>query len=180
MIASVTTAPRTSLAMCRGGLQGSSKLLTAARSLVSCRNCRRSRRAALPRDLTRGWIPRRRWPEPHRRTPSRTAGSGKTAARVTARVAISVAVQRRATRSSQDRPRMLVQPEPIRTIATRAANAAGAWEPRWEPHGRTTLRSSGLTRTTGTIPVTRSTTKPRSGMLPEIGPPPCSGHSQER
>ena len=122
MIASVTIAPRTSLAVCRGGLQGSPKLLSAARSLVSCRNCRRSQRAALPRDLTLRWIPRRRWPEPHRRTPSRTAGSGKTAARVTARVAISVAVQRRATRSSQDRPRMLVQPEPIRTVATRAAN----------------------------------------------------------
>jgi len=61
--------------MCRGGLQGSPKLLTAARSLVSCRNCRRSQRAALPRDLTLGWIPRRRWQEPHRRTPSRSAGS---------------------------------------------------------------------------------------------------------
>jgi hypothetical protein len=74
MIARVTIAPRTSLAMCRGGLQGSPKLLTAARSLVSCRNCRRSQRAALPRDLTLRWIPRRRWPEPPR-TPSRTAGS---------------------------------------------------------------------------------------------------------
>ena len=75
MTASVTIAPRTSLAMCRGGLQGSPKLLTAARSLVNCRNCRRSQRAALPRDLTLRWIPRRRWPEPHRRTPSRLAGS---------------------------------------------------------------------------------------------------------
>jgi hypothetical protein len=61
--------------MCRGGLQGSPKLLTAARSLVSCRNCLRSQRAALPRDLTLRWIPRRRWQEPHPRTPSRTAGS---------------------------------------------------------------------------------------------------------
>ena len=129
MIASVTIAPRTSLAMCRGGLQGSPKLLTAARSLVNCRNCRRSQRAALPRDLTLRWIPRRRWQEPHPRTPSRTAGSEKTAARATARVAISVAVQHRATQSSQDRPRMLVQPEPIRTVATRAANAVGCNHP---------------------------------------------------
>jgi hypothetical protein len=75
MIASVTIAPRTSLAMCRGGLQGSPKLLTAARSLVNCRNCRRSQRAALPRDLTPRWIPRRRWQEPHPRTPSRSPGS---------------------------------------------------------------------------------------------------------
>jgi hypothetical protein len=133
MIASVTIAPRTSLAMCRGGLQGSPKLLTAARSLVNCRNCRRSQRAALPRDLTLRWIPRRRWREPHPRTPSRSAGSEKTAARVTARVAISVAVQRRATQSSQDRPRMLVQPEPIRTVATRAANAVGPCGPPGRP-----------------------------------------------
>jgi hypothetical protein len=133
MTASVTIAPRTSLAMCRGGLQGSPKLLTAARSLVSCRNCRRSQRAALPRDLTLRWIPRRRWQEPHPRTPSRSAGSEKTAARVTARVAISVAVQRRATQSSQDRPRMLVQPEPIRTVATRAANAVGPCGPPGRP-----------------------------------------------
>jgi hypothetical protein len=133
MIASVTIAPRTSLAMCRGGLQGSPKLLTAARSLVSCRNCRRSQRAALPRDLTLRWIPRRRWQEPHPRTPSRSAGSEKTAARVTARVAISVAVQRRATQSSQDRPRMLVQLEPIRTVATRAANAVGPCGPPGRP-----------------------------------------------
>ena len=91
--------------------------------LGRCRNCRRSQRAALPRDLTLRWIPRRRWQEPHRRAPSRSAGSEKTAARVTARVAISVAVQRRAIQSSRDRPRMLVQPEPIRTVATRAANA---------------------------------------------------------
>ena len=41
MIASVTVAPRTSLAICRGALQGSPRLLTAARSLVNCRNCRR-------------------------------------------------------------------------------------------------------------------------------------------
>jgi hypothetical protein len=84
MIASVTIAPRTSLAICGGGLQGSPTLLTAARSLVNCRNCRRSQRAALPRDLTLRWIPRRRWQEPHPRTPSRTAGSEKTAATVTA------------------------------------------------------------------------------------------------
>ena len=83
-IASVTTAPRTSLAMRRGGLQGSPKLLTAASSLVHCRNCRRSHRAALPRDLTLRWIPRRRWQEPHPRTTARR-WQRKTAARVTAR-----------------------------------------------------------------------------------------------
>jgi hypothetical protein len=133
MIASVTVAPRTSLAICRSALQGSPRLLTAARSLVNCRNCRRSQRAALPRDLTLRWIPRRRWQEPHRRAPSRSAGSEKTAARVTARVAISVAVQCRATQSSQDRPRMSVQPEPIRTVATRAANAVGPCGPPGRP-----------------------------------------------
>jgi hypothetical protein len=61
--------------MCRGGLQGSPRLLTAARSLVNRRNCRRSQRAALPRDLTLRWIPRRRWQEPSPPYPSRSAGS---------------------------------------------------------------------------------------------------------
>jgi hypothetical protein len=66
MIASVTTAPRASLARCRGGLSGSPELLTVARSLVNRRNCRRSQRAVLPRDLTLRWIPRHRGWEPHR------------------------------------------------------------------------------------------------------------------
>jgi hypothetical protein len=66
MIASVTTAPRTSLALCCGGLWSSPKLLTVSRSLVNCRNCRRSQRAVLPRDLTLRWIPRHRGQEPHR------------------------------------------------------------------------------------------------------------------
>ena len=123
MIASVTIAPRTSLAMCRGGLQGSPKLLTAARSLVNRRNCRRSQRAALPRDLTLRWIPRRRWQEPHRRTPSRSAGSEKP--QPGSPPGLQFRLQFSAVRhtSSHDRPRMLVQPEPIRTVATRAANA---------------------------------------------------------
>jgi len=57
--------------------------------------------------------------------PHREALAAKDRSQGHRQVAIPVAVQRRATQSSQDRPRMLVQPEPIRTAATRAANAVG-------------------------------------------------------
>src|SRR5262249_29259802 len=53
-----------------------------------------------------------------RATAYRTTGPG-----VAARVAVLVAVHRRAGGSTRDQPRRLVQVEPIWTIVTRAANA---------------------------------------------------------
>jgi hypothetical protein len=91
MIASVTTAPRTFLAMCRGGPRNSPQLLTVARSLVSRRNCRRSLRAALPRDLTLRCIPHhgRQKPQPlprHETLAAKGPQPGADAPRMTAAV----------------------------------------------------------------------------------------------
>ena len=57
MTASVTTAPRKSLALCGRGSGGSLKPPILESSLSSFRSSRRSMRAALPRDLIPGWFP---------------------------------------------------------------------------------------------------------------------------
>ena len=59
------------------------------------------------------------------------------------RVAIWVAVQRRAASYTEGRPSTLVQPEPIRTTTPRAANAVGLATTRTEAAVRAATPSDG-------------------------------------